>query len=332
MTTLPQERSVEQWVEHFREKWKQFVDETVQSYAELGTDFIRAKKSVQHGEWLKLLEQLPFDKQTAQRMMRISRFLNDETVIEIEKTNAVKLLELLPPDQIALDQIAQLARLKPDAFNRLIGQKRITPNLRRNELKRILNMEKVDADRRRIANLRPRPGKYKTIVADPAWEYETYSESVNATAEYARQSMEELRALNIKNWAEPDCHLWCWTTDGYIEKALELVRHWGFEYRQMLVWIKPHFGRGQFMRTATEHVLFCTLGNLPPKTHDIPTYFHAPPDRHSEKPEEFYDIVRKMCWEPFCEFNGRQFRQGFSDAFMVGDLLRPSGEPLQEAV
>jgi hypothetical protein len=48
----------------------------------------------------------------------------------------------------------------------------ITPTLRRNEISKILRIQRVTADEKRILDLVPIEGKFRTLVFDPAWEYD----------------------------------------------------------------------------------------------------------------------------------------------------------------
>ncbi len=315
MTSLTPVRSVEQWAKELNEEWRKATDNAVRGFVDLGHNLIEAKASLPHGQWQIMVdEKLAFSSHVARAFMRIARWVNKNQNID-----NIDVLSLLPPDYGTIDQIT---RLDSPTLGRLVADGTISPKLRRNEIKTLLNLEKVEADRKRIAGLRPRPGRYKTIVADPAWEYEAYSQQARASCGYARQSMDELRALDMKQWAEPNCHLWCWTTNAYVPKAIELVQHWGFKLEDILTWVKPHFGRGSYFRNSTEHCLLCSLGDISAKTSDLPSHFFAKRGEHSEKPDEFYDIVRAMCWEPYGEANQRKFRPDFTDLFMAGEPLK----------
>ena len=106
-------------------------------------------------------------------------------------------------------------------------------------------------------------------------------------------------------------------------RAGELMAHWGLQYKTMLTWVKPKWGRGVYFRNTTEHVLFGVRGKLNTRVKNIPTHFEAPVGKHSEKPEAFYDIVRRASYEPFGEAFQRQPREGFKNLY--GDLM--SAEP-----
>jgi N6-adenosine-specific RNA methylase IME4 len=175
-------------------------------------------------------------------------------------------------------------------------------------------------DERRVLGLRPIIGKFRTIVLDPAWEYDWLSLAGRAKPGYAMQTHEELLALDVKAWADEEagCHLYLWTTNNFMDRAAELVQHWGFQHRTLITWIKPApFGLGSYFRNSTEHVRFATLGDTTtrPAGASIPTHFEAPRGEHSEKPECFYEIVRCASYPPYGEGNQRTPRPDFVNLF-----------------
>jgi N6-adenosine-specific RNA methylase IME4 len=55
-----------------------------------------------------------------------------------------------------------------------------------------------------------------------------------------------------------------------------------------LTWIKPRLGLGNYLRNATEHLIFGTRGRAPVNYKAQPTWLFAPLQDHSHKPEEQY--------------------------------------------
>jgi N6-adenosine-specific RNA methylase IME4 len=179
-------------------------------------------------------------------------------------------------------------------------------------------LERVTADEERVLSLVPVKGKFRTLVFDPAWEYDWLSLAGRAKPGYAMQPLDKLREMDIRQWAEDKCHLYVWTTNNFMYEACRLVEHWGFQHRVVITGIKSHFGLGSYFRNATEHVLFATLGDTTtrPAAASISTWFNWPDGlEHSEKPEEFYDIVRKASYPPYGEGNQRKPRPDFTNLF-----------------
>ena len=75
--------------------------------------------------------------------------------------------------------------------------------------------------------------RYGAIIADPPWEFKTYSEkglSKSPDRHYKTMPLEEICALRIDLLAAPGCLLFLWTTWPMIEKAFEVLRAWRFTY------------------------------------------------------------------------------------------------------
>ncbi|MCH8099757.1 MAG: recombinase family protein [Proteobacteria bacterium] len=105
----------------------------------------------------------------------------------------------------------------------------------------------------------------------------------------------------MAGWAESNCHLYLWTPNNFLPLAVQAMERWGFAHKSVLTWVKPHFGQGHYFRNGTEQVLFGTLGDLKTRAADIPTHFEAPVGAHSEKPDIFYDIVRRASYPAYGE-------------------------------
>jgi N6-adenosine-specific RNA methylase IME4 len=169
-------------------------------------------------------------------------------------------------------------------------------------------------DEQKVLGLTPVAGKYRSLVIDPPWRYDDDLMG-RGPPEYATMTHEELLALDVGQWAEDNCHLYLWVTNAFVPHAVELMARWGFQHNTMLTWAKPHFGMGAHFRGQTEHVMFGIKGTLGTRRKDISTLFEAPVGKHSEKPEEFYEIVRRASYPPYGEAFQRQARPGFANLF-----------------
>jgi N6-adenosine-specific RNA methylase IME4 len=171
-------------------------------------------------------------------------------------------------------------------------------------------------DQQRVLSLAPVAGKFKTLVIDPPWAapYGEDDSRCGAVA-YATMPRDELLALPVQTWAEDESHLYLWTTNSNLPLAVECMAAWGFQYRTMLTWAKPHYGLGKQFRGQTEHVLFGMKGTLRTRCNNISTLFEAPLGGHSEKPEKFYEIVRAASYPPYGEAFQRTARPGFVSLF-----------------
>jgi len=230
--------------------------------------------------------------------------LSDLGITKTQSSNWQRLADMEPP---AFE--ARVERSKRKAANALDGAGRRT------------RQEMRADDERRVRSLIPRPGKYRTLIIDPPWDYEWLSVAGRATPGYATMTHDQLLALDVGQWAESDCHLYLWVTDNFLTRGCELMARWGFQHRTVLTWRKlsktgkPWWGLGAYFRNATEHVLFGVRGSLRTRADDISTFFEAPIGEHSEKPEIFYDIVRRASYLPAGEAFQRKARDGFVNLY-----------------
>jgi N6-adenosine-specific RNA methylase IME4 len=180
------------------------------------------------------------------------------------------------------------------------------------------------ADEARVKALKPVVGKFRTLVIDPPWDYEWLSLAGRASPGYATMTHEELLRLPVPKWAEDNCHLYLWTTNNFMTRAVDLMRHWGFQHKTVLTWHKLSkkgnnwWGLGSYFRNATEHVLFGVRGEMRTRVDNISTWFEAPIGDHSEKPEQFYEIVRAASHGPYGEGFQRAARPDFTSVFIGG--------------
>lgn len=172
---------------------------------------------------------------------------------------------------------------------------------------------------------------YRTIVVDPPWAFDqtwgickegakgylvnTYARPQkvkpkrSAAANYAVQTLDDIAALPLGDWAEPEnAHIYIWTTNTFLVEAHTLMEAWGFKQKTMLTWIKPRLGMGTYYRNNTEHVLFGARPKSPVLRKDCRTAFYGEQGRHSEKPAAFYDMVESMSPGPYLDVFARKHR------------------------
>ena len=159
--------------------------------------------------------------------------------------------------------------------------------------------------------------KYKTLVIDPPWDMEKIDREVRPKQgkylDYPVMNIEEIKDLPIGNLLhESGGHIYLWTTQKYLPKALEILENWNARYECLLTWKKPTGVAPFSWQYNTEHILFARYGSgLNLKKNGLQLSFEAPVTEHSEKPDIFYQKVKKASPEPRLEMFARKEREGF---------------------
>jgi N6-adenosine-specific RNA methylase IME4 len=157
----------------------------------------------------------------------------------------------------------------------------------------------------------PPAGRHSTLLADPPWGIHQYGGNRGANHHYSLMSVDQIAALPVTCLAADSAHLWLWTTNAALFAAKQVMDAWGFTYRSVLTWIKPRLGMGLYLRTQTEHLLLGTRGKAPVLFRGQGSWFYAPVQEHSRKPEEQYAIIERCSPGPYLELFARRPRLGW---------------------
>ena len=296
--------------EFIMRSWTQGVEQII----ETGRRLIKVRERFKddRGKWSRLIGDnqhqgsglLPFGSRHVYRLISIA-----------ESDRLLTHVSVMPSDSLTLYQLAQLS---DDRFTALLEDGSISPSMKRSDASAETRRERQQQDEARILGLTPVEGKFKTLVIDPPWDYEWLSLAGRAKPGYATMTHDELLDMEemVKGWTDDHhCHLYLWTTNNFMTRAVELMQVWGFQHKTVLTWVKPRWGLGSYFRNTTEHVLFGTTGDINTRTTDIATHFEAPMGEHSEKPDEFYDIVTRASYPPYGEVFQRNERDQFPNLF-----------------
>ena len=159
-----------------------------------------------------------------------------------------------------------------------------------------------------LPNTPPLPiGEFSLIVADPPWSFHLRESDAShrGRCPYPSMSIDQIKALPIEAIAAEQAYLLLWTTNNHLPLAFDVVTAWGFQYKTLHTWVKTtlagdkiRFGIGHYGRNCTEHFLVASRGNAPSWTSlaltNIPTAFLAPVGDHSQKPDAFYQIAKRL--------------------------------------
>jgi len=160
--------------------------------------------------------------------------------------------------------------------------------------------------------LLPAKGKFQVIVIDPPWPYGTeYDPQIRRVASsYKEISIKELGAFVLP--AHDNCIVWLWATHKFLPDAFNLLKEWGFDYKLTFVWDKEKLGVGAWLRCQAEFCLLGIKGNPEWNLTNERDVLRAARREHSRKPDEFYQMVDKLCpAEKKIDIFSREKREGW---------------------
>jgi N6-adenosine-specific RNA methylase IME4 len=146
----------------------------------------------------------------------------------------------------------------------------------------------------------PGNGPYRVAVVDLPWPYEKRDEdpSHRAARPYPTMSIAEMCAMPVLSLMHEDSILWLWTTNHHMREAFTVLDAWGFEQKTILTWAKDKMGTGDWLRGQTEHCIMAVRGKPTVSLSNETTLLRAPVRAHSQKPDEFYALVERLCPAP----------------------------------
>jgi len=156
---------------------------------------------------------------------------------------------------------------------------------------------------------------YQIVYADPPWSFEIPGKGklMSKTTEedpygsmrmnYNTMSSEDIAALPIKDIIDKDAACFMWTTDAHLPYALDIMKSWGFEYKNIgFIWVKKtkHGKQVKLLAPWTlkgaEVCLFGTRGAMlkHKKENNVCQVHEAERREHSRKPDIIRDEIKRM--------------------------------------
>lgn len=109
--------------------------------------------------------------------------------------------------------------------------------------------------------------KYGVIYADPEWRFEPWSRETGMDRapenHYPTSETIDIISRPVRQIAADDAVLFLWVTGPMLKAGLEVMDHWGFEYKTNFAWGKDRIGPGYWNREKHELLLLGTRGNVP---------------------------------------------------------------------
>lgn len=280
------------------------LGKSVEGIIETGRLLAAAKGELAHGEWTRMFDDglVPFTLNTAERFMKVAK--------HPQLSNSAH-AQTLPPSWYTL---YELSKAEPLRLKNALRDGVITPDMPRKAVQDLIVRDQKREER--IA--KPIPvGTFRLLYVDPPWRYE-HVETENRAIEnqYPTMSLDAICALPVP--AADDSVLFLWATSPKLDEAMRVISAWRFVYRTCAVWDKEIIGMGYYFRQQHELLLVAARGSLPvPEPSTRPSsVIRSRRGRHSEKPDEVYELLEAMYPEfaepDRVELFARKAREGWS--------------------
>lgn len=137
---------------------------------------------------------------------------------------------------------------------------------------------------------------YRIIVVDPPWEIQKIRKRVRPNQvemDYPMMTIKEIKSLKIPQIAANPSIIFIWTIDKYLYETKPILEHWGFKYHLTMTWDKTNGLAMYGFHRQTEFILVGLKGkhDAYPARRTIRTSFAAKSERHSAKPDVFYEML-----------------------------------------
>jgi N6-adenosine-specific RNA methylase IME4 len=167
--------------------------------------------------------------------------------------------------------------------------------------------------------------KFKTILADPPWQFQNRTGKVapehRRLSRYETMTFDDICALPVEGIAAATAHLYLWVPNALLPEGLRVMEAWGFRYKSNLIWHKVRKdggsdgrGVGFYFRNVTEIILFGVRGKnartLAPGRSQV-NMLQTRKREHSRKPDEQYDLIEACSEGPYLELFARGERPGW---------------------
>lgn len=180
--------------------------------------------------------------------------------------------------------------------------------------------------------------KYKTIYADPPWQFSNRTGKVapehKRLNRYPTMKLEDIKSIPVSEIADEKSHLYLWVPNALLPEGLEVMKSWGFEYKTNIIWEKVRKdglpdgrGVGFYFRNVTEILLFGIKGDknrtLQPGRSQV-NLLRSIKREHSRKPDEFISLIENCSPGPYLELFARGNRDNWD---MWGNQATSDYEP-----
>jgi N6-adenosine-specific RNA methylase IME4 len=135
------------------------------------------------------------------------------------------------------------------------------------------------------------------VVSDCPWSYRNVntggSMKSGSAQKYSTMSLEEICAMKVPEIMDPrGSVLFLWATTPLLPEAFRVMNSWKYKYKTAIYWRKiMSLGMGYWFRGQVELCLVGIRGKVPAFQHQKPNFIQSKVRAHSQKPEEFWELI-----------------------------------------
>ncbi|MBY4869022.1 hypothetical protein K6W76_21325 [Burkholderia anthina] len=143
-------------------------------------------------------------------------------------------------------------------------------------------------------------GSFQVIQADFPWRYtESSAGMADPSHHYPTMSLDEIKAMPIGRLAAADSVFFMWCVNSMLPEALDVMKHFGFNYVHNIVWAKDSHVIGNGAVINRHEILLVGRRGLAlhqPGVKKIPSWHATEGERfaHSEKPTWFSEQIDRV--------------------------------------
>ncbi len=158
--------------------------------------------------------------------------------------------------------------------------------------------------------------KYQIIYADPPWKYNNVrtggSLKSGAASHYPTMDIKSIATLPVQQIADKNSVCFLWATVPLLPEALFVLNRWGYRYKTALFWRKiMSLGMGFWFRGQVEILLLGTKGKVKAFRIQKSNFVQAKAGKHSQKPQEFRELLEEIKLQPRIELFAREKTDGW---------------------
>lgn len=164
--------------------------------------------------------------------------------------------------------------------------------------------------------------KFDIILADPPWDFETWSDKGrDRSPDYPLMDLDDIMKLPVKSIASNNSVLFLWCTNPFMPVVPKLMEKWGFEYStKAFCWVKKNkvsntlfMGLGYWTRANPEDCWLGVRGNPKRKSKGVRQVVVSRVKNHSAKPLSVrHRIVELMGDLPRIELFATEIAPGWN--------------------